>query len=149
MKIRCVICKQEEELTKEEIAETGSFVDTNELDVSAYLEYLALKKGKRCVVGDGKGEKKRKHAFILAEETNKELDLILGAHKNDMIFSEGNKIARDICMKSIAELEETLKREKVEVEKLNELISVKENEIKEKRERFKDMTGSSKIEIWE
>lgn len=151
MKLKCALCKQEDELTPEEIIETGRFVDENGLDISAYLGYISLKRGKKCAgVGgtDGKVEKMKKHSFIFSEDTDNELGKILGTYKDNIELLEKSQKLRDTTQSKIAKLEEELNSQKSVLKSTEEIIPSREDDVKQTSSRFKEMTGSGKIEVW-
>lgn len=134
MKMHCMICKQEREISEGEIGEIGLWIENKKLQSVDYLSRLGLEDGYTCK--DGK-----KHKYEFSEDWDKEVHIVAKG-----IFDDGKERAENI--QKDKELEEKI-REMIEQSKE---LKIKRDQLDknsgELGEKLKEMTGNKIYEIW-
>lgn len=141
MKLKCVKCNVEKEISKEDIDKIKSILEDGKISRSVdYLEIFNVTRGK-CA-GD------KKHTFIFEESFfNSVQDLI---KKRGDISSKRDNDEKELSNTNneIIELENKLKIIKEKKESLIENIKNEETDIENVLREFEQITGGRDIDIW-
>ncbi len=141
MRLKCVKCNVEKEISKEDIDRIKSIAEDGKISRSVdYLEIFNVTRGK-CT-------EQKKHTFIFEESFfNNVQDLI---KKRGDILSECDNDEKELSKTNdeITELEDKLKNVKEKKESLIENIKKEETDVENTLQEFEQITGGRDIEIW-
>lgn len=141
MRLKCVKCNVEKEISKEDIDKIKSIVEDGKISRSVdYLEIFNVTRGK-CI-------EQKKHTFIFEESFfNNVQDII---KKRDEILSKHDSEEKELAKTNdeITELEDKLKNVKEKKESLIENIKKEETDVENTLQEFEQITGGRDIEIW-
>lgn len=152
IKMHCMLCKQQKELTIDDLKETAKFVRDNELDSEGYEHFIETKVGKKCKGLDNKAEKLKWHKYMIDEEDLKTIgDTVNGIKAyvegrvkyTDRVLDIDNSVVeiKRETDKKVAELT----KEKTEIQ---EKLPAIEEIIKEGREKLVELVGDDREELW-
>lgn len=143
MKMVCILCKQERELSVEEIKEYGEWIENKNLQAVDYLNRIGLEDGYTCrfELDTETGTRIKKHKYEFEEEWDKVV----------------HKAAANIILTGTLR-EESIKRAAELQSKINEMALEKAKEEEKTFELDKgcgvsgdllmEMTGNKKYELW-
>ncbi len=134
MILRCMVCKKERELSTEEIKEYGEWIVKKELQPVDYLNRLSLDDGYTC-------KDTKKHKYEFQEEWDKEVHIVAKDISN-------NRKERTETLQRDTELEEKLREMVNESKELKNKMNELDMDCRGLGDRFKEMTGNKKYEIW-
>lgn len=141
MRVKCVKCNIEKEISKEDIDKIKSIVEDGKISKSVdYLEIFNVTRGK-CT-------EQKKHTFIFEESFfNNVQDLI---KKRGDILSKRDNDEKELSKTNdeITELEDKLKNVKEKKEGLIENIKKEETDVENTLQEFDQITGGRDIDIW-
>lgn len=141
MRVKCVKCNIEKEISKEDIDKIKSIVEDGKISKSVdYLEIFNVTRGK-CT-------EQKKHTFIFEESFfNNVQDLI---KKRGDILSKHDNDEKELSKTNdeITELENKLKTVKEKKEGLIENVKKEEIDVENVLQEFDQITGGRDIEIW-
>lgn len=141
MRVKCVKCNIEKEISKEDIDKIKSIVEDGKISRSVdYLEIFNVTRGK-CT-------EQKKHTFIFEESFfNNVQDLI---KKRGDILSKRDNDEKELSKTNdeITELEDKLKNVKEKKEGLIENIKKEETDVENTLQEFDQITGGRDIDIW-
>ena len=141
MRLKCVKCNVEKEISKEDIDKIKSVIEDGKISRSVdYLEIFNITRGK-CI-------EQKKHTFIFEESFfNNVQDLI---KKHGDILSKRNNDETELSKTNdeITDLENKLKSTKEKKEILMGNIKNEETEVENMLQEFEQMTGDKNIDIW-
>ena len=141
MRVKCVKCNIEKDISKEDIDKIKSIVEDGKISRSVdYLEIFNVTRGK-CI-------EQKKHTFIFEESFfNNVQDLI---KKRGDILSKHDNDEKELSKTNdeITELENKLKNIKEKKEGLIENIKKEETNVENTLQEFEQITGGRDIEIW-
>lgn len=90
MKIRCIICKIEEELLGEDLADIAKMVNKNpKAKTTDYLRHLNIIRGPIC-------NNDKEHKYLFHDDFNVQMDNLLGEYQD---VSNSGKSIEDIILK--------------------------------------------------
>ena len=141
MRLKCVKCDIEKEISKEDIDKIKSIVEDGKISRSIdYIEIFNVTRGK-CA-------EQKKHTFIFEESFfNNVQDLI---KKREDILSNRDNDEKELTKTNneIIELEDKLKTTKEKKEGLIGTIKKEETDIENILQEFEQITGGRDIDIW-
>lgn len=137
MKLYCMICKHERELSQDEIMEIGEWVAKKNLQTVDYLERIGLEDGYTC----GKGDVKKKHDYEFSEDWDKEIHQLA----NGIKISEEE---RDILDRKIEELDNKIKELTLEKEGDEKKYFELDGKVGKLEDKIKEMTGTNNWKLW-
>lgn len=141
MRLKCVKCNVEKEISKEDIDKIKSIAEDGKISRSVdYLEIFNVTRGK-CT-------EQKKHTFIFEESFfNNVQDLI---KKRGDILSKRDNDEKELSKTNdeITELEDKLKITKEKKEGLIENIKKEETDVENTLQEFDQITGGRYIDIW-
>lgn len=140
MKLKCIKCKEEQHLSKDDVKAVAEIIERHKLDVSAFLDSLAPIGGK-CKDGDLHiyefDDVFRDDMHRLAEKIV-ELDTGLITSK-----SEYDKLIKD-RKDAESKLRDIIKN----IENKTEYMIQTDNQIEKIRQECESLTGTRNIELW-
>lgn len=141
MKLKCVKCNVEKEISKEDIDKIKLIAEDGKISRSVdYLEIFNVTRGK-CT-------EQKKHTFIFEESFfNNVQDLI--KRRGDILSKRDNdKKELSKTNDEITDLEDKLKNVKEKKEGLIENIKKEETDVENTLQEFEQITGGREIDIW-
>ena len=140
MKLRCIKCKEEQHLGKDDVKAVAEIIERHKLDVSAFLDALAPIGGK-CKDGD-------LHIYEFEETFRDDMhnlaEKIVGLDK-EIITSRSEY---DKLIKDRKEFESKLREIIKNIETKTESIIQAEKQIAKIYQECEDLTGTRNIKLW-
>ncbi len=141
MRLKCVKCNVEKEISKEDVDKIKSIAEDGKISRSVdYLEIFNVMRGK-CV-------EQKKHTFIFEESFfNNVQDLI---KKRGDILSKRENDEKELANTNneITDLENKLKNIKEKKESLTDSVKKEEIDVENILREFEQITGGREIDIW-
>lgn len=140
MRIKCLKCKTDEELSKENLEEIVGLVEKHGLEAIDYIRLLTVIRGK-CT--DGKS-----HTYTFHESFTDEVNNVVKRNKDNESERQNLKKSVDEADKNIIELTNKLEETRKNRENMLEQLVSKNDVEMELLDEIQKLTGTRKINMW-